>query len=98
MPGLTSTSTVSVAAYDDVCTIPKPVIEVLNNHAREANVILAQVEKALARPEPSKHKEYWIVCSTKSLPTETIDFVLSCAEGAMGSYPSSYFPLDPHLN
>jgi hypothetical protein len=94
MPGLTSRVTTST--YKSVSALPQLVLDTLRTHARRANVILSPVEKSLAKvaggDQPTRN-ECWITCSTidASSSSETIDFILSCTESLMGSYPVFIF-------
>lgn len=89
MPALTSST--SVVVYDDAHALPENVLSALTAHPRESNVILSGVEKSRSRPEPLKGKEYWIACTTDG----TVEFVLSCAEGAIGAYPVFIYSTKP---
>lgn len=93
------TSKVTIATYTSARAISQPVWEALRSHPREANIMLPTAEKALANEKsgvPPTGKECWISCTTiDPLLSESIDFVLSCAEGAMGSYPIFIFSTRP---
>lgn len=89
MPALTSST--SVVAYDDARALPDNVLSALTAHPRESNVILSGIEKSRSRPESLKGKEHWIACTTDG----TVEFVLSCAEGAIGAYPLFIYSTKP---
>ncbi|KAF7972198.1 hypothetical protein HWV62_18680 [Athelia sp. TMB] len=91
MPALLSTSATSVVAYDDARALPEGALAALAAHPRESNVVLSGVEKALARTDAPKRKEHWIVCTTD----DAVEFVLSCTEGVIGSYPVFIYSTQP---
>lgn len=96
MPVATSQFSTSVSTCAQ--EIPQSVWDILRSHSRAANVILPRAEKALAmelRGELPTRRECWITCSTFKSSVETIDFVLSCTEGAVGSYPIFIVPTRP---
>jgi len=78
------TSNFSVSVYDSPQQFPRLVWDTLKAHPRAANVILPHAEEALST---KLEGECWIICSSFESPSESIDFVLSCTEGPMGSYP-----------
>lgn len=81
----------AIATYTSASAISQSIWEALRSRPRESNVILPNAEKALVNEMNGTFptcKECWISCSTIDLTlSESIDFVLSCTEGAMGSYP-----------
>lgn len=93
-----ATSRFSTSISNSAQEIPQLVWDVLRTHPRAANVILPHAEKALAmelRGELPVRGECWISCSTFESAVETVDFVLSCTEGAVGSYPIFIVPTRP---
>jgi hypothetical protein len=89
MPGLTSRS--STCTYTSVDALPQKVWDALRADAGRSNVILSHAEKALTKAageELPARNECWITCSTfDPSSSETIDFILSCTDNPMGSYP-----------
>ena len=77
--------------YRSVHALPRRVWDTLRADPRRSNAILSHAEKALTNTvdeEPPTPKECWITCSTVNLPSsETMDFILSCTDTPMGSYP-----------
>jgi hypothetical protein len=88
MPG--RTSNFSISTYTNVHTFPQNLWDTLRAHSGRSNVILSHAEKALTICEPLRRKECWITCSTFD-SSETIDFVLSCTDNSMDSYPIFIF-------
>ena len=88
MPG--RTSNFSISTYTNVRTFPQNLWDTLRAHSGRSNVILSHAEKALTTCEPPIRKECWITCSAFD-SSETIDFILSCTDNSMGSYPIFLF-------
>ncbi|EPT04036.1 hypothetical protein FOMPIDRAFT_1141500 [Fomitopsis schrenkii] len=75
-----------VEVYRTARSLPKDVWEALHANPRGSNVILPYAKQARQSPE---HPNVWLVCST-SRPgscTPSVDFILSCTGGPLGSYP-----------
>jgi hypothetical protein len=85
MPSLLSHFT---STYTRASDLPESVLKVLRSNARNANVILPPALKIMAAEQSSNfnQKNIWITCASQNPPCP-IEFVLSCAEGYMGSYP-----------
>lgn len=80
----------TIQKYTSTLAIPDVVWQTLRGHAKNANVILPHLEYSRTReqsgtPIPS---QLWITCTTfrRNAPP-TIDFILSCTEGSLASYP-----------
>lgn len=93
------TSYISTSTYQSAQALPSLVWEALRANARKSNVILPHAEKALASEmsgDSPSGSERWIICSTfDPSSSETIDFILSCTESGMGSYPIFIVPTLP---
>jgi hypothetical protein len=79
-------SDLSVNVYRQVNELPSAAIDALKLHARNANVILPTVTKALQGLQQTRNPQSdqaWIVCNSK----EGVEFILSVTEGPMGAYP-----------
>lgn len=93
-----ATSQISSSISTSAKEIPQAVWDMLRAHPRAANVILPHAEKALAmelKGELPTRRECWITCSTFGSSGEKIDFILSCTDGAVGSYPIFIVPARP---
>lgn len=86
-----TTPRIVVSTYSSVQALPRKAWDTLHADPRRSNVILSHAEKALAKPvgdRPPAQKECWITCSTFDSPTaETIDFIISCTNNSIDSYP-----------
>ncbi|KAH7927274.1 hypothetical protein BV22DRAFT_1103798 [Leucogyrophana mollusca] len=89
MPARTYTSS-SVQIYYSPSAIPPQVWETLRQHADTANIILPHAEKALnlERSGQVSARQVWI---TYAPPDHPVEFVLSCTEGPLGTYPVFIF-------
>ncbi|KAH7916418.1 hypothetical protein BJ138DRAFT_1108783 [Hygrophoropsis aurantiaca] len=94
MPARTYTSS-SVQTYYSALAIPAHVWETMKLYPSTSNIILPYAEKAL-RAEASgtalSGRNLWI---TYARPGQQVEFVLSCTEGALGTYPIFIFTSIP---
>lgn len=74
--------------YTSARALPTGVWEAFEENASEANVIYPHALKALERG-PSSNAEAWVVITAND--SSRVEFVLSCTEGSMGSYPIFIF-------
>ncbi|KZT75098.1 hypothetical protein DAEQUDRAFT_734567 [Daedalea quercina L-15889] len=96
MPSVASSHTVT--AYTSARDLPQEVWTALYENQRNSNVMLPYAKKARQDPALCVGSNVWLVCST-SLPgsrTTTVDFVLSCTEGPLGSYPIFIYTPTPY--
>ena len=81
----------NVEVYKSAHSLPKAAWEALYANPRGSNVILPYAKKARQsmESEPEASPNVWLVCSTfrPGSFTATVDFILSCTEGPLGSYP-----------
>jgi hypothetical protein len=92
MPART-TPRIVTCTYSSIHALPRKAWDALHADPRRSNVILSHAEKALASDMPPAQKEFWITCSTFDSPTtETIDFIISCTNNSIGSYPIFIYP------
>ena len=86
-----TTPRIVTSTYSNVHALPRKVWDTLHADPRRSNVILSHAEKSLTKPVGDKlpgQEECWITCSTFDFPTaETIDFIISCTNNALDSYP-----------
>ncbi|KAL4241750.1 hypothetical protein ABKN59_000818 [Abortiporus biennis] len=79
-------------------SIPKDVLEVCRTYPREANVMLPHLEHTMLLEQTGAQTprgQLWIVCRTvHKHDSLSVDFVLSCIEGPLGSLP--IFIFTPH--
>ncbi|TFY63132.1 hypothetical protein EVJ58_g3425 [Rhodofomes roseus] len=91
-----NTSSHKVAVYTSARDLPQEVWIAFHENPRNANIMLPYAKKARYNPDRypgSAGSNVWLVCST-SAPgslTASVDFVLSCTEGSLGSYPLFIF-------
>lgn len=91
MPALVSKHVVRV--YDHASQLPGTVWEAFRLREREANIMYPHALKSClydGAPAP----QFWLTCSSYAASSDgrqTLDLVLSCTEGAMGSYPIFIF-------
>ena len=80
-----------VEVYRTARSLPMDVWEALHANPRGSNVILPYVKKARQSTEvtPDASPNVWLVCSTyrAGSSTASVDFIVSCTEGPLGSYP-----------
>jgi hypothetical protein len=88
----------SISVYESVSEFPDLVWESLEGHPRNANVILPHALKRLFEErsgQPPPLGERWIVYYS-NYPSPTVDFILSCTHGPLGSYPIFIFTPHPY--
>ncbi|KAH8102560.1 hypothetical protein BXZ70DRAFT_929052 [Cristinia sonorae] len=81
----------TVQKYESTHAIPGTVWNTLRGYARDANVLLPNLEKINALERSSGRfvpGQLWITCTTvhPNAPP-SVDFVLGCTDGALGPYP-----------
>ncbi|CCM04191.1 uncharacterized protein FIBRA_06357 [Fibroporia radiculosa] len=102
MPSLASTHTINV--YKSARDLPLEVWEAFHAHPRNSNIIYPHASKAKqqSRSNPNVERDTWIVCTTPGGRgrSSSLDFVLSCTEGPLDSYPIFIFTPIPisHLD
>ena len=87
-------SSFSYNIYHRAGALPRSVVDVLRSNARNANIILPTLEKALAQEragQPPQGEQFWITCSYNS----DVKFVLAITDGYMGPYPAFIFTTIP---
>lgn len=91
MPALVSKHAVRV--YDHASELPSAVWEAFRLREREANIMYPHALKS-CHYGAAQQQQLWMTCSpvaTGSDDHSALDIVLSCTEGAMGSYPVFLF-------
>ncbi|KAG5636417.1 hypothetical protein H0H81_008127 [Sphagnurus paluster] len=86
MPSLPSN--ISTTTHRSAVDLPADALDAMRSHPRNANIVLPQVEKALAEPSGSP---VWIVCKAD----DKVEFVLAVTDGFMGAYPIFIFTTLP---
>jgi len=89
-------SSLFIETFTCASAITDIVWEALKAKPRDSNTILPHALKSLAEEKSGElptSNERWIVCS--SYNSHTVDLVLSCTEGPMGSYPIFIFSTRP---
>ncbi|OJA19567.1 N-acyltransferase superfamily [Rhizopogon vesiculosus] len=92
MPSLVS----PVQRFDCASRIPAAVFDILRANAARANVILPHAEKVFGMQKFTgkfSNEQLWLVYSRPG--TSIIQFVLSCTEGQIGTYPIFIVPTVP---
>ncbi|TFY81996.1 hypothetical protein EWM64_g2024 [Hericium alpestre] len=94
MPSLISNHSIHV--YRRASTLPFHVWVALLRDEHKFNIILPHALQTLSA-ESSDNVHLWMTCSTfdSVRPEPTLDFVLSCTQGAFGSYPLFIVPIAP---
>ena len=85
-----------VETFTSASAISDNVWEALKAKPRDSNIILPHALKSLAEEKSGElpvSNQVWIACS--SYNPRTVDLVLSCTEGPMGSYPIFIFSTRP---
>lgn len=80
-----------VRDYDHASKLPSTVWDAFRTREREANIMYPHALKSCLYDD---NQQFWITCSTHIASgddRQTLDLVLSCTEGAMGSYPLFIF-------
>jgi hypothetical protein len=83
--------------FKSASSIPNDVLEALASKSRDSNVILPCLLDSLAKEKSGQipaHDQVWITCTSYDRQP-TVDLVLSCTEGPMGSYPIFIVSLRP---
>ncbi|KZV76935.1 hypothetical protein PENSPDRAFT_673129 [Peniophora sp. CONT] len=91
MPALVSKHVVRV--YDHASKLPASVWEAFRLREREANVMYPHALKSRLY-DGAQGPQFWLTCSSyiaSNDDRQTLDLVLSCTEGAMGSFPIFIF-------
>ncbi|TFK56734.1 hypothetical protein OE88DRAFT_51150 [Heliocybe sulcata] len=90
-----ATSTVySVSSYKSPSQFPPYVWDALSSAERAANIVLPHALKYCEKEQLDG--QYWIVCTTPENPhSPAVDFILSCTEGPLGTYPIFIFTTIP---
>jgi len=86
MPSLAADFTLKT--YRRAVDLPAEVWETFSTHPKNSNIMFPHAKKA-RQVAGSTGNNLWIVCST--LHSGGVDFVLSCTEGPIGSYPVFIF-------
>jgi len=78
----------SISTFSRASDLPEPVWQALRSNPRNANVILPSALKILAAEKSTgfHQNNVWIIYTSQN-PPFPIEFILSCTEGYMGSYP-----------
>ncbi|OBZ79497.1 hypothetical protein A0H81_00808 [Grifola frondosa] len=94
-------TTYFIATYSSVRDLPPVVWDAFRAYPQKSNIMYPHAVEALRHAgQTVSSRQVWITClsiHSTGLPP-SIDFVLSCTEGHLGSYPVFIFtPLAPHL-
>ncbi|KAI0961909.1 hypothetical protein AcW1_000869 [Taiwanofungus camphoratus] len=86
----------AVKAYTSANDLPGGVWDTFRAHPRESNIMFPHAEKARRTnkaDEDGPVHDIWVVCTTSrsSGASPLVDFVLSCTEGPIASYPVFIF-------
>jgi hypothetical protein len=83
----------NIDVYTSAVDLPPLVWETFRAHPCDSNVIFPYAEMSREQQCGGKSsRSLWIICTTYELcASPTIDFVLSCTEGFLGSYPIFIF-------
>ncbi|KDQ63203.1 hypothetical protein JAAARDRAFT_120503 [Jaapia argillacea MUCL 33604] len=92
MPISTAT-TFEIVCYTSPSSFPSSLWEAMEANQLNSNIILPHAQKCLKAEKRGEDigNQTWIVCSTRS----SIDFVLACTEGGLGTYPIFIFATSP---
>ncbi|KAG9222509.1 hypothetical protein CCMSSC00406_0002844 [Pleurotus cornucopiae] len=81
--------------YLSARSIPPAILDLLQSQPRRANIILFSALRILQEEEtegrPSEKGQFWLVCRS----AEQVDFVLSCTNGPLGTYPICIYTPHP---
>jgi hypothetical protein len=93
MPVLSTLSGPGVELFTRASEIPSEVWDTLEAHAVNANVILPALLTSLAAEEDGVviPNQMWLVFYGQDKRAQTVEFVLSCTDGYMGTYPIFIF-------
>ncbi|KAG6841780.1 hypothetical protein C0991_007109 [Blastosporella zonata] len=73
----------TIAVFRSARSLPQNVWNAFKFNPRDYNIIYSHALKALHDSHESTDEQVWIVCTTG----DSLDFVLSCTNHAMGTYP-----------
>lgn len=87
----------SIDEYRSATHLPNLIWDTFRAHPCDANIMYPHAEKSEERERMGEFTSgLWITCTTsQTFATPTLDFVLSCTEGPMGSYPIFIFTTIP---
>jgi hypothetical protein len=86
-------SKITISTHISAKALPQIALDALESSPRNANIMLPSVQKGILRERKPAEVEAWIVCYSSDSPG-SVDFILSCVEGLLGSYP--IFIFTPH--
>ncbi|KAI0068118.1 hypothetical protein BV25DRAFT_523081 [Artomyces pyxidatus] len=94
MPTFTTKHVVNI--FRHAASLPSAVWDVFRRDQNISNIMYPHARKALS-VEGGHDVQFWLTCSTfHAIDTEPrLDFVLSCTEGPLGSYPIFILPTTP---
>lgn len=89
------TATIDVTVYFSATDVLQEASQALYDREREANVILPRLEllsrreRISASPAASGTPDFWLIVRSSPFPVgeRPIDFILSCTNGHLGTYP-----------
>lgn len=87
----------SIDEYRSATHLPDLVWDTFRAHPCDANIMYPHAEKSKERERMGESTTgLWITCTTsQTFATPILDFVLSCTEGPLGSYPIFLFTTIP---
>ena len=87
----------SIDEHRSAAQLPELVWDTFRAHPCDANIMYPHAEKSRERERLGESADgLWITCTTSNpFATPIIDFVLSCTEGPLGSYPIFLFTTIP---
>ncbi|KAF9502364.1 hypothetical protein BDN71DRAFT_1437953 [Pleurotus eryngii] len=80
--------------YLSACDIPPAIWDLLRSQPRRANIILfsaLRIQEEETEGRPSGKGQFWLVCRS----AEQVDFILSCTNGPLGTYPICIYTPHP---
>jgi ribosomal protein S18 acetylase RimI-like enzyme len=102
-----SKSSLSPQLYTTVFTDPTNFIQVLGpqleSRAKQSNIVYSHAYKLASRqcsgePTTIAPDQYWIACHSRQNEVTTLELVLSCTEGSLGTYPIFIYSHRPTSN
>ena len=86
-----------VSVFRHSSALPPMVWDAFRQHERNANIMYPHAIADLTAPNDASRPQLWLTCSSYHSSTSpfTLDFVLSCTEGPLGSYPIFIFTTAP---
>jgi hypothetical protein len=92
MPGLSSTSFLTVDVYRHANSLPSSVWDAFRRRERDMNIIYPHAQAQRGREQDNR--QLWMTCSTVTpeLREATLDLILTCTEGPIGPYPIFIVP------